>query len=328
MPPVGLLAIAALGLVFAYALPSRIREVGSYAVLRTEGRYRPDMRVIRQSAARVEAPAPAAKAHRSAKGLAPAEARKSIKALGGSVMSRPAAPLDRAANVARHEMVAMRRDRARTLARRAAQARRRATIGVLSVFATSVTWGFVASSAWPLWSAVAASTALGGITIAGRRAVKAQRAADVRLVPVAREVAVAATAVSALQRLTVERAAGRPVMPSFEETQAIEVVTRQALAPAAAPAVVPAPSLPETERDPGWSPGMLPIPAYTLKPVAKPRTARPINEADLAAGVQAAERDAARREAALVARAEGRPEAEASTRTLDDILARRRRRTA
>lgn len=287
MPPVGLLAIAALGLVLLYALPDRIREAEEYAVVRTEGRYRADMQVIRSSAARVEREPVRSEKKKRTRGLAPREARASIKALGGTVMSRPAAPLDRAAVVARRQMVTMQRDRSRVLARRAAQARRRAAVGVLSVFATSVTWGYVAATAWPLWSAIAASTALGGITVAGRRAVRAQKKADIRLVPVAKEVAVAATATAALQRIAVERAAGHEARPSNEETQAIKVVTREPVAPSVAPAIPSVVSPEENER--GWSPGMLPIPTYTLKPTAKVQTPRPISEEDLAAGIRAAE---------------------------------------
>jgi len=314
MPPVGLLAIAALGLILLYALPDRIREAGQYAVVRTEGWYRADLEVIRSSAARVELEPVRPKKKKSTRGLAPREARASIKALGGTVMSRPAAPLDRAAVVARRQMVTMQRDRSRALARRAAQARRRAAVGVLSVFAASVTWGFVVATAWPLWSAIAASTALGGITIAGRRAVRAQVKADNRLVPVAKEVAIAATATAALQRVAIERAAGHEAKTSNEETQAIKVVTREAVAPGVAPDL-PSVGLPE-EEDRGWSPGMLPIPTYTLKSTAKVQTPRPISAEDLAAGIRAAEGVA------------DQCEAEASTQTLDDILQRRRRKSA
>lgn len=353
MPPVGLLALVALGLVFAYALPQRIREAGQYAVVRTETRYRPDMRVIRASAARASTPPPVAPRSTAARrAMVPKTARASIKALGGSTMARPAAPLDRAAIVTQRQMVAMRRDRGRVLQRRSAQARRRSVIGVLSVFAASTAWGMVAASALPLWSAVVATTAVGGVVIAGRSAVQAQKAADTRLVPVAREVATAAAAVSALQRVATERVAGRPVVPSIHETQAIAVITAEtppagfasgaralylpdadsdlasALAPASRPAALPSPELPGREEDPGWLPGMLPIPSYTLKPAAKVRVTRPISTEDLAAGVRAAEDVADRKAAAELARAAATPEAEASTSTLDDILARRRRHTA
>lgn len=329
MPPVGLVAIAALGLVLIYVLPDRIRETGQYEVVRTENRYRADMEVVRSSAARVDrVSAPTTKRR---KALAPRGAKASIKALGGSVMSRPPAPLDRATTIAQRQMVAMQRDYGRIRARRKAQARRRATVGVVFLFLASAAWGFVAASAWPLWLAVAASTVCGGIAVAGRRAVRAQEKADARLVPVALEVATAATATAALQRIAVERAAGHTIRPSNEETQAIEVVTR---APAV-PEAVPAPSVaaPETpEEEPGWKPGMLPIPIYTLKPVVKPRTPRPINEEDLAAGKRAAEKVARARdaeaEAALVGAGAAVEEPEASTQTLEDILMRRRRVSA
>ena len=53
MPPAGLLAIVAVGLVLAYVLPQRIRERSDYALVRVEDRYSADMRVERASAARV-----------------------------------------------------------------------------------------------------------------------------------------------------------------------------------------------------------------------------------------------------------------------------------
>ncbi len=58
MPPAGLLAIVAVGLVLAYVLPQRIRERSDYALVRTEDRYSAEMRVVRATAARV-APADA-----------------------------------------------------------------------------------------------------------------------------------------------------------------------------------------------------------------------------------------------------------------------------
>jgi len=332
MPPVGLIALVALVLVFAFALPERIRETGQYSVVRTEDRYRADMRVIRESAARVEAPPAKPASTKRARALAPRNARASIKALGGSVMSRPAAPLDRAAIVAQRQEVALRRDLARVLSRRAARARRRRIVGALALFATSVTGGLVLASAWPLWSFVVASTALGGVSIAGRRAVIAQRAADARRQPVEREVKAAAAATSALRRVATERAQGRDVLPSIEETQAIAVVTRAVVSELVEPAdelvSVPVRTSAKRAQEAAWSPGMLPIPTYTLKPPAKVKTPRPITDDDLAEGKRNAELAAGRREAAVAAREEAPVEPEASTQTLDDILARRRRQTA
>ncbi len=334
MPPVGLLAIVALVLVFAFALPERVRETGEYSVVRTEDRYRADMRVIRESAARVEAQPANATPAKGARALAPRSARASIKALGGSVMSRPAAPLDRAAIVAQRQEVARRRDLAQVRSRRAAQARRRRIVGLVAIFAVFVTMGLVIASAWPLWSLAAASSSLGGIAIAGRRAVVAQEAADARREPVAREVRAAAAATSALRRVVTERAAGRNVLPSLEETQAIAIVTREAaparadINPSEAAAPAPVRTSSERAREAAWLPGMLPIPAYTLKAPAKVRTPRPITADDLALGERNAGMAADRREAAVAARVEAPVETEASTQTLDDILARRRRQTA
>jgi len=83
----------------------------------------------------------------------------------------------------------------------------------------------------------------------------------------------------------------------------------------------------------------MPVPSYTLKPSAKPGTARPISEEDLAAGERAAEevvdrliaqREAEQGRSAAVA---GRPaerdaDPQPATATLDAILARRRRQSA
>ncbi len=330
MPPVGLLAIAALGMVLAYILPQRIRERGEYAMVRTEDRYSADMRVIRSSAERATR-AQARPSTDSAETplLVTGAARASVTALGDSSMSRPAAPLDKAATVVRRQAVSMRRDRASVLAERAAQARRRGTVGVLAFLATAATWGLVGTAIAPTWSAVAASTVLGGVTVAGRRAVSAQRRADATLIPVAREVATAAAATSALQRLMTDRASGKAVAPSIEETQAIRVLTAVDLVPATEPAELPAPELPGRVADPGWTPEVVPAPTYTLKPAAASRTPRPITEEDLAASARAATRAADKREADEATRKRAAAEdAHPSTATLDAILARRRQQTA
>jgi hypothetical protein len=357
MPPVGLLAIIALGLVLTFTLPERVADASRYGVVRTENRYRGDMRVIRETAARirpgsdlptVEVPSggkasSAGKRSSTAKGpkaLAPRQARASIRALGGSVMARPPAPLDRAANVARRQMVTMRRDRAQILARRAAQARRRAAIAVGVLVATLVTWGTVAFASWPVWSGVAATAGLAGVAVAGRTAVRAQTAADARLLEVAREVATAAAATAALQRITSARVAGFEVAPSDEETQAIAIVTARIPALAAAPTPFPSSlplslplPLPDSIPGPGvvqpvaplWSPDQLPLPSYALKSTAPAKRPRPISDDDLARGTSAATSWGERHAAAVEARAAAAPEPEASTQTLDDILARRRR---
>lgn len=342
MPPVGLLAIAALGLVLVYALPQRIRERADYAMVRTEDRFSADMRVIRASVARMEA-RPATTARST---TAPESAKKSISALGESVMTRPAAPLDRAATRARREMVAMRRDRAKILSRRRAQARRRGAIATLALLGSAGLWGSVvmaSAPAWAAWMAVGTSTLFGSSIVAGRRAARAYEAADATLIPVATEVMVAATAAGALQRVSTERAVGHRATPSATETQAIRTLLAEDLAPGASPAPLPGPELPGTVSpavdDPSWTPRTMPVPSYTLKPSAKPGTARPISEEDLAAGERAAEevvdrliaqREAEQGRSAAVA---GRPaerdaDPQPATATLDAILARRRRQSA
>lgn len=330
MPPVGLLAIVALGLVLAYALPQRARERAEYGMVRIEDRFSADMRVIRSSAARVERGTARRSTTRANSPLAiPKAARATITALGEATMSRPAAPLDHAATVARRQAVAMRRDRATVLRRRSQQARRRAVIGFLFLLGTGVTWGMAAQAAAPMWLAVTSTTFLGAVGIAGRRAVGAQARADARLVPVAREVVTAATAAEALQRVATGRAAGRQVAPSVEETQAIRVVTADDFAPGAVPAVLPAPELPERDVQPGWAPATMPVPAYTLKPEAKPKTARPITAEDLEVSQRAAERAVDLKASVERASEHHAPaEAEPSTATLNAILMRRRKHTA
>ncbi len=341
MPPVGLLAIAALGLVLVYALPQRMRERADYAMVRTEDRFSSDMRVIRASVARMES-RPARPASAGTRGAAPAKAKKQITSLGEGVMTRPAAPLDRAATRARREMVAMRRDRAKILARRRAQARRRGLIATVAILGSVGLWGSVIAStapAWGTWAAVGTTTLFGSTVVAGRRSARAYAAADARLIPVATEVMVAATAAGALQRVSTERAVGHRAAPSVLETQAIRTLLAEDLAPAATPSPLPQPELPGVAQpavgDPSWSPNTMPVPSYTLKPTAKPATPRPISEEDLEAGARAAEVAVDRRVAAETRASEGAEgpatraaDPQPATATLDQILARRRRQSA
>lgn len=319
MPPVGLLAIIALGMILAYALPQRMRERADYAMVRNDDRYSADMRVIRSSAARVERPA----AHRPRPAdrdplLATGAARAQITQAAAERMSRPVAPLDRAATAASRQAEAMRRDRARVVSARAARARRRAGLATVAALAAVAAWIAVGMAAAPLWVAVVPSTALGAVVVAGRRAVAFERAADARLLPVAREVTDAATAAAALRRVAESRAAGQPIAPSLEETQAIRTLTAADLAPTAPPRAVPSPELPDVGEEPGWTPHAVPAPSYTLKPAAPRRTARPIDADDLADGQRNAERRAGRPAAPQA------PAAGPATRQLDAILARRR----
>jgi hypothetical protein len=378
MPPVGLLAIAALGLVLVYALPQRLRERADYAMVRTEDRFSADMRVIRASVARMEArPGSSTGTVPARRAGSPEATKKTASALGESVMTRPAAPLDRAATRARREMVAMRRDRAKVVARRRAQSRRRGAIATLALLGSAGLWGFVAAAsapAWAAWVAVGTSTLFGSSVVAGRRASRAYEAQDERLIPVATEVMVAATAAGAIQRVSTERAVGHRAVPTAAETQAIRILLAEAaaptsrrpgsfvpegLVPGASPAQLPGPELPgivsPAVDDPSWTPNTMPVPSYTLKPSAKPGTARPITEEDLAAGTRAAEeavdrriaeREAEQRRSAPAASsraaaqhpsaqhvapqnaAERDADPQPATATLDAILARRRRQSA
>lgn len=320
MPPVGLLAIIALGMILAYVLPQRMRERADYAMVRTDDRYSADMRVIRSHAARVDRPAP----HRARPAeddplLATGASRARLSQVAAERMQRPVAPLDRAATVAGRQAETMRRDRAKVVAARAARARRRGTVAVLATLASAAAWTGYALAPLPMWAAVIPTTILGATVVAGRRAVAAERAVDASLLPVAREVTDAATAAEALRRIEQSRAAGRPVAPSLLETQAIRTLTADDLAPAAPPRAVPAPELPQHEEaEPGWSPQSVPAPSYTLKPASRMRTARPIDSDDLADGQRNAERRAGRPAAPQA------PAAGPATRQLDAILARRR----
>jgi hypothetical protein len=218
-------------------------------------------------------------------------------------------------------------------------------------------WGFVAAAsapAWAAWVAVGTSTLFGSSVVAGRRAARAYADQDARLIPVATEVMVAATAAGAIQRVSTERAVGRPAMPTASETQAIRALLAKDLrpknlVPGASPARLPRPELPGFAEpavdDPSWTPNTMPVPSYTLKPSARPGTARPISEEDLAAGTRAAEeavdrriaeREAEQRRGAAAASARPAPQQPAerdadpqpATATLDAILARRRRQSA
>ena len=265
----------------------------------------------------------------------------------------------------------MRRDRAKVLARRRAQSRRRGAIATLAFLGSAGLWGavaFASASAWAAWVAVATSTLFGSSVVAGMRAARAYGEQDEKLIPVATEVMVAATAAGAIQRVSTERAVGRRVLPTPAETQAIRALLARdlrpgnadsrgldarGLVPGASPAQVPSPELPgivsPAVDDPSWTPNTMPVPSYTLKPSAKPGTARPISEEDLAEGARAAEeavdrriaeREAELRRSAPAASASVAPRSGAeqraahdgdpqpATATLDAILARRRRQSA
>ncbi len=355
MPPVGLLAIIALGMVLAYVLPQRMRERAEYALVRTEDRYSADMRVVKTTARRVEADRAARRESTSGEVplLVTGAARASVAGLGASHLSRPATPLDRAATLAQRERLALRRDRSALLAERKAQARRRARVALGAATLAAVSWILVAATAFPALVAAIATAAFAGITVAGARAAHAQRVADSHVLAVAREVEAAATATQALRRVSRERAQGHEAEPSDLETQAIKVVTAENLAPLSAPAPLPKPELPgvrtdahetvETgsisrggivdgdafaEDDGGWSPQEMPAPAYTLKPTVRQRPARPIDDEDYSRSAAVAERwvDSKHRVDERQPREEAKPAA--ASGTLDAILARRRQASA
>lgn len=339
MPPAGLLAIIAAGLVLAYVLPQRIRERSDYALVRTEERYSADMRVVRASAARV-APADASSASAEIPLLVTGQARARVAQLGAQRMSRPRGPLERAAVHAQRESLHLRQDRAASVRRREALARRRAaSAGVAGTIAVAL-WITVAWTAVPAVVAAIATGAFVSVLAFSARAAAAERASLAQIRRVVREVEAAATATRALTVVAAHKANGLEAEPSDVATQAIRIVTAVDLAPLSAPelprvreqraaqaaaleqAIERAQSAQE-EREAdvaaGWRPKTMPVPTYALKPSVRQQVARELSEEDYAASSHAHSRVAS--EAARAERAEAAPTSSA----LETILARRKR---
>ncbi|WP_084105920.1 hypothetical protein [Demequina sp. NBRC 110056] len=331
MVPAGLLAIIALGLVIAYVLPQRVRERGEYALVRVDDRYSSDMRVVKSSAERVERKVARPSADSGELPLLRTGGTRASARV--EHMSRPATPLDRAAVHAQREQHAMRRDRARIGAARAAQAKRRGYVALAATLAATLAWSLVIFAGASAVLGAIATSVLVGVVTSSSRAASAQRRADADLLAVSREVEAAATATQALRIVSRERAAGHEAEPSDVATQAIRIVTAEDLAPLAAPAVVPSPELPVEEAETGtpWVPQDMPAPAYTLKPTVRQREARPISDDDYDVAKARAARwgdlradDAPERSTAAYEVDEAAP----TTAALDAILARRRRASA
>jgi len=338
MPPAGLLAIIAVGLVLAYVLPQRIRERSDYALVRTEDRYSADMRVVRATAARV-APADAASASSEVPLLVTGAARVRVANAGQPHMSRPSSPLDRAATHAQRESLHLRRDRLGSRSQRAARARRRALFSGVTMFATVVAWLLAATTATPAWIAGIATGAMVTVVGASVRAGSAERKALAEIRAVDREVQAAATAVRALKVVTAARANGQDVQPSDVATQAIRILTSTDLAPLKAPAISRARHHDDASRVPvaedaprdaaatsaggAWRPKTMPVPAYALKASVRQQTARQLSEDDYAASSHAAHQ-------AATAESKAEQSAQDAPRTgaLDAILAKRRQASA
>ncbi|WP_062379677.1 hypothetical protein [Demequina pelophila] len=327
MPPAGLLAIIALGMVLAYVIPQRIKERSDYALVRTEDRFSAEMRVIRTTAERLEKPAARPSTDTGENPLlVTGAARASIVGLGADAMSRPTGPIDRAAAAAQRQRLSMHHDRAATLAERRAQARRRGRVALGALALTVAAWVSVLVAPVPAFVGAIATALLAGVVAAGARAAAAQRRVDARLALVAREVEAAATATQALRKVSRERAAGRHAEPSDVETQAIKIVTSADIAPLSVPSPVVAepvgaPAVTASapvEESAAWSPREMPLPAYTLKAEVKPGQARPLDTGDIAAASYRAPAEEDASEAA----------ASDATGSLDAILARRKSRTA
>jgi hypothetical protein len=345
MPPAGLLAIIAVGLVLAYVLPQRIRERSDYALVRTEDRYSADMRVVRATAARV-APADAASASSEVPLLVTGAARVRVAAVGQAHMSRPSGPLDRAAAHAQRESLHLRRDRLGSMAERAASARRRSFFSAIATFATVVAWVLAATTGTPSWIAGLATGAMVTFVGASVRAGAAERKALAETRAVDREVRAAATAMRALKVVSAARASGHDARPSDVATQAIRIITATDLAPLKAPAIAPprraavsqnaqaaqeaatiVAARAQTDADASggaaWRPKTMPVPAYALKASVRQQTARQLSEDDYAASSHATHQ-AAQSEATTDQAGHDVPR----TGALDAILAKRRQASA
>ncbi|SEJ37430.1 hypothetical protein [Demequina mangrovi] len=322
MPPAGLLAIIALGMVLAYVIPQRIRERADYALVRTEDRYSAEMRVVKTTAERVKrAVSRASTDSGEVPLLATGAARASIARLGAESMSRPAGPIDKAATSAQRQLISMRKDRAAALAERKARARRRARVALAVTVLTMIAWILVPFTAVTTLAGAVMTSLMAGVLVMGARAAAAQRRVDARLALVAREVGAAATATQALRQVTRDRAAGLDSQPSDVATQAIKIVTSADIAPLSAPAPVvertAEAEAPAVEESAAWSPRELPAPSYTLKAEVRQAQARPLEEGDIAAASYHQDAPAASTE-----------QAKADTGSLDSILARRRSASA
>ncbi|PKQ18427.1 MAG: hypothetical protein CVT68_03465 [Actinobacteria bacterium HGW-Actinobacteria-8] len=339
MPPAGLLAIIAVGLVLAYVLPQRIRERSDYALVRTEDRYSADMRVVRATAARV-APADAASASSELPLLVTGAARVRVATMSQAHMSRPSGPLDRAAAHAQRESLHLRRDRLGSMAQRAARARRRAFFSGVATLATVIAWVLAATAGTPSWIAGLATGAMVTVVGASVRAGAAERAALADTRAVDREVRAAATAMRALKVVSAARASGKDAQPSEVATQAIRIITSTDLAPLKAPEIArprreettqPAPrvdaapgeSALDAAAGAAWRPKTMPVPAYALKASVRQQTVRQLSEDDYAASSQATHQ-AAPSEAKTDRAVHDVPR----TGALDAILAKRRQASA
>ncbi len=339
MPPAGLLAIVAVGLVLAYVLPQRIRERSDYALVRTEDRYSAEMRVVRATAARV-APVDAASASAELPLLVTGEARVRVATVGQAHMSRPSGPLDRAAAHAQRESLHLRRDRLGSMSQRAARARRRAFFSGVATLATVIAWVLSTTTGTPSWIAGLATGAMVTVVGASVRAGAAERKALAEIRAVDREVRAAATAMRALKVVSAARASGQDAQPSDVATQAIRIITATDLAPLKAPAIarprraeavsqVPvadealAQAAHDASAGAAWRPKTMPVPAYALKASVRQQTARQLSEDDYAASSHAAHQ-AAQSEAKTDQAVRDVPR----TGALDAILARRRQASA
>jgi len=364
MPPAGLLAIIAVGLVLAYVLPQRIRERSDYALVRTEDRYSADMRVVRASAARITASETAREVASTSAELpllVTGAARARVAALGNAHMSRPHGPLERAATHAQREHVQLRRDRLGSQQTRAVRARRRALASAATLVLTMLAWVLAATTGFPALLAALATGALVTVVGSSVRAGAAERAALRQVRGVVREVRAAATATQALRAVHAARARGDEAQPSDVATQAIRIVTSTDLAAGQAPALPSAEQIREAERaaratraaqaaqaavvdqelraaeahadaaSSSWRPRTMPVPAYALKASVRQHTARPLSEADYAASSHADYRVVARGDASSAVAPGQAPAAGDPTPAsgaLDAILARRRQASA
>lgn len=257
-------------LVFAYIVPAVIRSRQVVVDSRVDDRYSGDLRIVATAGPRDRVPNPTSRVFVHAATALPAQEAH---------MSTPADTADRqlAAADARR-LAAARAARAAASSRRAAAARRRLLLTVVLLLGAAGTWAGFALLSWPVLAAVAATVALAGVVVLGRRAAAAGDAADARWEQEMRAIQVHARDRAA----SVARTAGRPRLRV--DVDPTTLLGDQAQAPA--PLVAAAHGEPIS-----WTPVPVPPPAYTLKQSAPRRDFSPLDAetemlAPTAAGVE------------------------------------------
>lgn len=242
-------------LVFAYIVPAAIRSRQVVVDSRVDDRYSGDLRIVTTAGSRDRGPAPTSRVFVHAAAAPPAQE---------ALMSTPADTADRqlAAADARR-LAAARAARAAASSRRAAAARRRLLLTVVLLLGAAGTWAGFALLSWPVVAAVAATVALAGVVVLGRRAAAAGDAADARWEQEMRTIQVHARDRAA----SVARTAGRPRLRVDVDPTTLLVDEAASVVAAAAAHGEPI----------SWTPVPVPPPAYTLKQSAPRRAVAPFD---------------------------------------------------